>query len=108
MRTRLLLALLTLVILVAVAPAIIADKPASPASDEVNVVLDSRPDNAEIQLDGKFIGTTPVNYRLTPGVHRLEIIRGRYNAWARDLSVNAGNPTHVTALLQETAQQPCK
>ena len=41
--------------------------------------------------------------------HRpMEITRGRYNAWTRDLSVNAGNPTHVTALLQETAQQPCK
>ena len=108
MRTKLLLALLTLVILVAVAPVLIADKPASSARDEVNVVLDSRPDNAEIQLDGKFIGTTPVNYRLTPGVHRLEITRGRYNAWARDLSVNAGNPTRVTALLQEPVQQPCK
>ena len=108
MRTTLLLALLTLVILVAVAPVLIADKPASPARDEVNVLLDSRPDSAEIQLDGKFIGTTPVNYRLTPGVHRLEIMRARYNAWTRDLSVNAGNPTRVTALLQETAQQPCK
>ena len=106
MRTKLLLALLALAAMIAVAPVLIAEKtPTSPRAD-TRVLLDSRPDMAEIQLDGKFIGTTPVEYRLSPGVHHLEMTRGtRYSPWVRDLSVG-DVPTRVTALLEST-ENPC-
>ena len=107
MRTRILLALLAVVVMIAVAPALTAEKTtSSPRVDTTRVLLDSRPDAAEIQVDGKFIGTTPVEYRLSPGVHRLELTRGnRFSPWLRELSVGEV-PTRVTALL-ETKENPC-
>jgi hypothetical protein len=106
MRTRILLALLALAVMIAAAPVLIAEKtPISPQAD-TRVLLDSRPDTAEIQVDGKFIGTTPVEYRLSPGVHHLEMTRGnRFSPWVRDLSVG-DVPTRVTALLEST-ENPC-
>jgi hypothetical protein len=105
MRTKVLLALLAVVVMIAVAPVLIAEKTAT-ARAETRVLLDSRPDNAEIQVDGKFIGTTPVEYRLAPGVHRVEMTRGnRFSPWMRELSVS-DVPTRVTALL-ESNENPC-
>ena len=106
MRTRILLALLALVVMIAVAPVLIAEKTPTTQRGDTRVILDSRPDMAEIHLDGKFIGTTPVEYRLSPGVHHLELTRGnRFSPWVRDLSVG-DVPTRVTALLEST-ENPC-
>ena len=53
-------------------------------------------------------GTTPLNYRLTPGVHELELTRARYGSWVRELTVTEGLPTRVTALLEApTSEKPC-
>src|SRR6266568_1750765 len=74
----------------------------------VSVFIDSRPDFAEIQVDGKFIGTTPLNYRLTPGTHRVTLTRSRFTTWSRELLVTDGVPTRVGGLLEQTtAQNPC-
>jgi PEGA domain len=106
MRTKVLLALLALVVMIAVAPVVIAEKTLTSPRADTRVILDSRPDMAEIQVDGKFIGTTPVEYRLSPGVHHLEMTRGnRFSPWVRDLSVG-DVPTRVTALLEST-ENPC-
>jgi hypothetical protein len=106
MRTKILLALFALVVMIAVSPALIAEKTPTTPRVDTRVILDSRPDSAEIQVDGKFIGTTPVEYRLSPGVHRLAMTRGnRFSPWVRDLSVSEV-PTRVTALL-ESNENPC-
>ena len=74
----------------------------------VSVLIDSRPDFAEIQIDGKFVGTTPLNYRLLPGMHRIALTRKGFATWTRDLLVTDGVPTRVGGLLeQSTAQNPC-
>ncbi|HEX2060700.1 MAG TPA: PEGA domain-containing protein [Thermoanaerobaculia bacterium] len=67
------------------------------------VVIDSRPEHAEIRLNGKFIGTTPLSYRLPDGVHRIELIRPEFQPWVRDLSVT-DTPTKVVAVLQRTGR----
>jgi hypothetical protein len=71
------------------------------ATRPVNVLIDSRPDIAEIRVDGRFIGTGPLQYRLTPGVHKIELSRPRYATWTRELTVVPGVPTRVVALLGE-------
>ncbi len=88
---------------------LIGEEPATAAkSRSVSVYIDSRPDFAEIQVDGKFIGTTPLNYRLTPGMHRVTLTRSRFAPWTRDLLVTDGIPTRVAGLLEQTtAQNPC-
>jgi PEGA domain len=96
-----------LFLLVLTAPLIGQEPPTTPKSN-VSVLIDSRPDYAEIQIDGKFIGTTPLNYRLTPGVHRVALTRPHYSPWVRDLTVTDRVPTRIGALLEQTtAQNPC-
>ncbi len=105
MRTKVVLALLALVVTIAVTPVLIAEKTPTPVRADTRVLFDSRPDFAEIQVDGKFIGTTPVEYRLSPGVHRLELTRGGRSPWVRELSVS-DVPTRVVAILDST-ENPC-
>ncbi len=72
------------------------------------VQIDSRPDFAEVWIDGKFVGSTSLNYRLTPGEHKIELVRMRYATWSRTLTVMPDQPTRVTALMQETTEKPCQ
>lgn len=102
--------ILPMLLLLVLTVPLIGEEPATVAkSNAVPVLMDSRPDYAEIQVDGKFIGTTPLNYRLTPGVHRISLTRLRYSPWVRDLTVTANIPTRVAALLEENVAQkaPC-
>jgi hypothetical protein len=73
----------------------------------VNVMIDSRPDFAEVRIDGVFVGSAPLQYRLAPGVHKITMVRPRYASWTRELTVNAGMSTRVVALLEETGREQC-
>lgn len=72
------------------------------------VQIDSRPDYSEVWIDGKFVGSTPLGYYLPPGDHKIELVRQRYVAWTRTLTVMPDQPTRVVALLQETSEKPCQ
>src|SRR6202040_4319860 len=67
MRTKVLLALLAVAVTIAVAPVLIAEKTPTQVRADTRVLFDSRPDFAEIQVDGKFIDSAPVENRLSPG-----------------------------------------
>ena len=95
----LLLLLLTPILLAADAP----NKPRP-----MTVQIDSRPDLAEVWLDGKFVGSTPLAYRVAPGDHKIELVRPRYASWTRTLTVMPDQPTRVAALLQESNEKPCQ
>ncbi|HSP16705.1 MAG TPA: PEGA domain-containing protein [Thermoanaerobaculia bacterium] len=73
----------------------------------ISVQFNSRPEFAEVRVDGVFVGTTPLPYRLSPGVHKIELSRQRYQSWTRELFVSADVPTNVTALLDERESKPC-
>lgn len=74
-----------------------------------HVLIDSRPEHAEIVLNGKFVGTTPLNYALTAGEHRIELKRIGYSGWDRALTLPPGTATKVVAILEpkERASAPC-
>jgi PEGA domain-containing protein len=73
----------------------------------VHVAINSRPEIAEVRIDGAFVGTTPLPYRLTPGVHKIEMTRHAFQNWSRELTVTAENGTSVTALMDESDAKPC-
>jgi PEGA domain len=73
----------------------------------VPVHIDSRPDLAEVWIDGKFVGSTTLAFRLTPGEHKIELVRPRYASWTRTLTVLPDQPTRVAALMQES-DKPCQ
>ena len=83
-----------------------ADSPTK--AHTVPVQIDSNPGLAEVWLDGKFVGSTPLPYRLTPGDHKIELVRPRYTAWTRTLTVMPEQSTRVAALLQESNDKPCQ
>jgi hypothetical protein len=72
------------------------------------VQIDSRPDLAEVWVDGKFVGSTPLNYRLTAGDHKIELVRPRYATWTRTLTVAPETPTRVAALMEQANEKPCQ
>jgi len=82
-----------------------ADSPVKLHSTPVQI--DSRPDMAEVWVDGKFVGSTPLNYRLMAGDHKIELVRPRYATWTRTLTVAPETPTRVAALMQEN-DKPCQ
>ncbi len=99
--------LIALLFLFALTPLLFAsDAPVTPRT--VSVQIDSRPDLAEVWIDGKFIGSTHLSYRLAPGEHKIELVRPRYTTWSRTLTVMPELPTHVAALLQESNEKPCQ
>ena len=81
-----------------------APREASPRG--ISVVIDSRPEHAEIRLNGKFIGTTPLSYRLPAGAHEIELVRPQFATWVRELTVT-DTPTRVVAVLQSKNAAQC-
>ncbi len=52
-----------------------------------NVTIQSEPENADIYVDGKFVGNTPSVLPLNAGMHHISIsARGR-KTWERDLEI---------------------
>ncbi|HEX4954047.1 MAG TPA: PEGA domain-containing protein [Thermoanaerobaculia bacterium] len=61
----------------------------------------SEPSSAEVWLDGKLIGSTPLEgYPLATGEHHVAFKRAGYQVWVRDFSVAQGVRTQLTALLE--------
>ena len=95
-----------LFLLIALTPLFIAaDSPSK--THVVAVQIDSRPDMAEVWVDGKFVGSTPLPYHLTPGDHTVAVVHPRFATWTRTLTVMPEQFTRVGALLQEATEKPC-
>lgn len=100
--------LMALLFLLALTPLLLATDAAPVKPHATTVVIESRPDLAEVWIDGKFVGSTSLGYSLTPGEHKIELVRPRYATWTRTLTVAPNQPTRVAALLQESNDKPCQ
>lgn len=79
-------------------PAPVPPVPASPAKPQSAAIdFEANVPNAEVWIDRKFVGTTPVSLPLSLGSHSVEIRKGGYAVWVRSLSVSA--PSRVVAEL---------
>ena len=69
------------------------------------VAVSSNVPNAEVSVDGKFMGNAPLaSLKLPPGTHALEVTSKDYAPWRRELMVVQGSATRVMAQLEETAK----
>ncbi|WP_051303817.1 PEGA domain-containing protein [Calidithermus chliarophilus] len=66
----------------------------------------SSPSGAQVLLDGKAVGTTPLTLQLKPGKYSLEVRRDGYRLYKTTVTVQAGQTAQVTAALQAAAPQP--
>ena len=73
--------------------------PAEPPG-EGSVHVSSEPDGAEIQVDGKFVGTAPSTLRLSAGPHQIEVRAHGRRAWQRTLEVLKDSDVSLKATLE--------
>lgn len=86
------------------APAQDAAIPAAPLSaqpdDRAQVQIKSDPDGADILVDGKFVGNTPSELRLSAGEHSIKVQKSGFQDWERKVTVIAGGNITLNAALQ--------
>lgn len=72
--------------------------PTSTAANQISV--SSTPANADIEVDGNYVGSTPSVIDVTPGEHSVAIKKSGYKSWERNLKVTGGS-IHVAAELEK-------
>ena len=79
------------------------DKGAAPAKEANTgtISVSSTPDNAEISVDGAFMGNTPATLKLTPGKHTIRVVLTGYKEWTKEITVLAGSEVRLAAVLEK-------
>lgn len=80
-------------------PLTVADKSIG-ASSASKISVSSIPANADIEVDGSFVGNTPSAIDVTPGEHSLVVKKAGYKNWERKLKVTGGS-VNVAAELEK-------
>jgi hypothetical protein len=79
---------------------------ASPAqaapAEKVKCNFSSTPAGADINLDGKYVGSTPSEISLSIGSHVVVLSMSGFAQWKRDLTVLSGSQLTVNAILQKS------
>ena len=61
------------------------------AAPSSQISVSSTPGNADIEMDGSFVGSTPSTIDVTPGEHSVVVKKSGYKAWQRTMKVSGGN-----------------
>ena len=80
-------------------------RPAAPASGAADIL--STPTGAEVSVDGRPVGTTPLSgLKLKPGTHRVEVALTDHETWTGSVDVAAGQTGRVEVRLRAIAKPP--
>lgn len=63
--------------------------------------ISSTPTGADIEIDGKFVGSTPSSISVAPGDHDVVVTKTGFTAWQKKVSVSAGHISLSAALVAE-------
>jgi len=80
-------------------------QPAAPVGELVSAAVKSTPDGADINVDGKYVGSTPSTVRLTPGDHTISIGKSGFRTWERTITVSPGGSVTINATLETMSIQ---
>jgi len=72
--------------------------------EKVKCNFSSTPGGADINLDGKYVGSTPSEIELVTGTHVVVFSMPGFTQWKRELTVLSGSDLTVNAILQK--EQP--
>jgi hypothetical protein len=78
-----------------------AESQVEPATELVSIVVKSTPPGCDINVDGKWMGSTPSTIRLTPGDHNISIEKDEMRSWQRTMTVTAGGSSTIDATLEK-------
>jgi hypothetical protein len=73
----------------------------STSATTATIAVKSSPDNAEVSVDGNFMGNTPSSLKLGAGKHTVKVSLAGYKDWSRDVTVSAGSEMNLSAELQK-------
>lgn len=65
--------------------------------------ISSSPAGADIEVDGKFVGSTPSSITVAPGDHDVTVKKGGFADWTRKVSVSSGH-VNISAELEAGAK----
>lgn len=80
--------------------AAVAPSVAAAAAEVGTVTINADMPDAEVDVDGAFIGNTPSIAKLTAGLHKITVRSGAHS-WSRDLNVQPGASVNVKATLRK-------
>jgi hypothetical protein len=60
------------------------------AVSEVQLMVSSMPDSADIEIDGNFVGSTPSRVGIAPGQHEIVVKKSGFQTWERKIAVSSG------------------
>jgi hypothetical protein len=81
----------------------VAARPATASSVFAKLQLESDPSNADIEVDGSFVGNTPSDLQLAEGDHTVTVKKAGFKDWERKLRVSGGSNVHLSAELEKSA-----
>ncbi|GAX59732.1 hypothetical protein SCALIN_C04_0220 [Candidatus Scalindua japonica] len=68
-----------------------------------SISINSKPENAGIYLNGKYIGETPHRIQsIIPGTHEIQLKMEDYDVWSETVNIEAGNENTISAMLQRS------
>jgi PEGA domain len=65
------------------------------------VILSALPENAEVTVDGNFVGNAPVNLKLASGKHTIVVAAKGYQSMTREITVTSDSEVRLTANLEQ-------
>jgi hypothetical protein len=71
----------------------------TPAMQPASVIVKSTPPGCDINVDGKYMGSTPSTIQLSPGEHEVSIEKEELRPWQRTMTVTAGGSSTIDATL---------
>lgn len=74
---------------------------AEPVAQPSNVIVKSTPAGADINVDGKYMGSTPSTIQLVPGDHQVSIEKENLRPWQRTMTVSTGGSLTIDATLEK-------
>ncbi len=69
------------------------------------ISVKSTPDGADIEVDGKFVGSTPSSLQLSVGDHKITVKMSGFEVWERTITLSYGSSVVVNASLEKRATQ---
>jgi len=72
----------------------------SPVVAQASVSIESIPSNADIEIDGAFVGNTPSTISVASGPHQIAVKKKGFADWSKSLNVTGGT-IHLNAEMEQ-------
>jgi PEGA domain len=79
-----------------------AAQSATTVAGTAQMEISSTPAGADIELDGKFVGSTPSTITASPGEHEVIVKKSGFSPWSKTITLSAGHVTLNAELTSET------